>query len=167
MEDATLLGFSFDIGLHVKDSGWLYFMENLKYCLQYLPWMQHFLWNISWRSAKCWIQSIAFSCLVWSYCFKKLKIGSSEVDSQNYCYFRFYTLCSSTIQDITTFYRDAWDFLLLVTPSIPKYKAQPPLIQRPRNNYYHLVVWIMLINTMHASNRIRGCESEGFKELII
>jgi hypothetical protein len=99
--------------------------------------------------------------------FQKVKIGSSEVDSQNYCYFRFYTLCSSTIQDITTFYRDAWDFLLLVTPSIPKYKAQPPLIQRPRNNYYHLVVWIMLINTMHASNRIRGCESEGFKELII
>ena len=39
--------------------------------------------------------------------------------------------------------------------SIPKYKVQPPLTQRLRNNYYHLVVLIILTNIMHASNRIR------------
>jgi hypothetical protein len=56
---------------------------------------------------------------------------------------------------------------MLYTPSVPKYKAQPPLTQRSRNNYYHLIVWITLINIMHASNRIRDLEGGGLKKAII
>jgi hypothetical protein len=49
------------------------------------------------------------------------------------------------------------------TPSIPKYKAQPPLTQRPINNYYHLIDWITLINRIHAPNKIRDLDCRGFK----
>ena len=48
-----------------------------------------------------------------------------------------------------------------------EYKAQPFLTQRPRNNYYHLIVWIILINIIYASNRIRDLEDRGFKKVII
>mgnify|MGYP003702433161 CR=1 FL=1 len=52
----------------------------------------------------------------------------------------------------------------ITAPSIPKYKAQPPLIQRSRNNYYHLLICITLINKIHALNRIRDLEGGGFKK---
>jgi hypothetical protein len=56
---------------------------------------------------------------------------------------------------------------LIITPSVPKYKAQPPLLQRPRNNYYHLLICITLINNMHAPNRIRDLDGGGLKKIII
>jgi hypothetical protein len=50
------------------------------------------------------------------------------------------------------------------TPSVPKYKAQPPSTQKPKNHYYHLLVWITLINIMHANNRIRDLRVEDLKK---
>lgn len=46
---------------------------------------------------------------------------------------------------------------------ISKYKTQPSLTQILRNNYYHFLIQITLINTMDASNGVRDLESEGFK----
>lgn len=48
--------------------------------------------------------------------------------------------------------------------SILKYKTQPPLTQRPRKKYYHLLIWTTPINTMHASNEIRDLDGRGLKK---
>lgn len=50
---------------------------------------------------------------------------------------------------------DGYGCGLFNTPSILKYKAQPPLTQETKNNYYHLLVHITLINIMHSAPNAR------------
>lgn len=72
---------------------------------------------------------------------------------------------NTTVHTVTISYR-LYVPSVQSTPSISKYKAQLPLTQRPRKNYYHFLVWITQINTMHAPNGIRVFEGGGYKKRI-